>query len=80
MIYYSNKNELLTDNISALNINAKDVGGSGDSFLTSTSMAKIVGASIWESAYLGSIVAAIQVSRVGNVPIKKDELIKEIDF
>lgn len=43
-------------------------------------MAKIVGASIWESAYLGSIVAAIQVSRVGNVPIKKDELIKEIDF
>jgi rfaE bifunctional protein kinase chain/domain len=80
MIYNSNKNELLTDNISALNINAKDVSGAGDSFLTSTSMAKIVGASIWESAYLGSIAAAIQVSRVGNVPIKKDELIKEINF
>ncbi|MDD2894889.1 MAG: PfkB family carbohydrate kinase [Aliarcobacter sp.] len=80
MIYNSNKNELLTDNISALNINPKDVSGAGDSFLTSTSMAKIVGASIWESAYLGSLAAAIQVSRVGNIPIKKDELIKEINF
>jgi rfaE bifunctional protein kinase chain/domain len=80
MIYNSNKNELLTDNISALNINPKDVSGAGDSFLTSTSMAKIVGASIWESAYIGSLAAAIQVSRVGNIPIKKDELIKEINF
>jgi rfaE bifunctional protein kinase chain/domain len=80
MIYNSNKNELLTDNISALNVNPKDVSGAGDSFLTSTSMAKIVGASIWESAYIGSLAAAIQVSRVGNIPIKKDELIKEINF
>jgi bifunctional ADP-heptose synthase (sugar kinase/adenylyltransferase) len=61
-------------------VNPKDVSGAGDSFLTSTSMAKIVGASIWESAYIGSLAAAIQVSRVGNIPIKKDELIKEINF
>jgi len=80
MIYNSNKNELLTDNISALNINAKDVSGAGDSFLTSTSMAKIIGANIWESTYIGSLAAAIQVSRVGNIPINKDELISEINF
>lgn len=78
MIYNSNKDELLTDNIKALNINAKDVSGAGDSLLTCSSMALVVGANIWESAYLGSIAAAIQVSRVGNEPIKKDDILKEI--
>lgn len=43
-------------------------------------MAKVVGANIWESAYLGSIAAAIQVSRLGNIPIKKEELLHELDF
>ncbi|RXJ66615.1 ADP-heptose synthase [Halarcobacter ebronensis] len=80
MIYNSNPEELLTDNIPALNSNAKDVSGAGDSFLICASMTKRVGASIWESAYLGSLAAAIQTSRVGNIPIKKTELIKELDF
>ena len=80
LIYNSNENELLTDNIMALNFNAKDVSGAGDSFLICASMANRVGANIWESAYLGSIAAAIQVSRVGNIPIKKDEIIKELNF
>lgn len=80
LIYNSNQNELLTDNIQALNTNAKDVSGAGDSLLTCSSMAKVVGANIWESAYLGSIAAAIQVSRVGNIPIKKEELINETKF
>ena len=80
VIYNSIKNELLTDNIQALNTNAKDVSGAGDSLLTCSSMAKVVGANIWESAYLGSIAAAIQVSRVGNIPIKKEELLHELDF
>lgn len=80
LIFNSCENELLTDNIQALNTNAKDVSGAGDSLLTCSSMSKVVGANIWESAYLGSIAAAIQVSRVGNIPIKKDELIKEIEF
>ncbi len=80
LIYNSSENELLTDNIQALNTNAKDVSGAGDSLLTCSSMAKVVGANIWESAYLGSIAAAIQVSRLGNIPIKKEELIKETKF
>lgn len=80
LIYNSTQNELLTDNIQALNTNAKDVSGAGDSLLTCSSMAKVVGANIWESAYLGSIAAAIQVSRVGNIPIKKEELLHELDF
>ena len=78
MIYNSNKKELLTDNIPALNSYAKDVSGAGDSLITCASMALSVGANIWEATYLGSIASAIQVSRIGNVPIQKDELIKEI--
>ncbi len=80
MIYNSDKNNLLTDNIPALNTNAKDVSGAGDSLLTCSSMALAMGANIWQSAYLGSIAAAIQVSRIGNVPIKKEEILKELNF
>lgn len=78
VIYNSTSNGLLTDNIPALNLNAKDVSGAGDSLLTCASMALAVKASIWEAAYLGSIAAAIQVSRTGNIPIFKDELFNEI--
>lgn len=79
MIYNSSKNELLTDNITALGNIVKDVSGAGDSLLTCSSMALCVGATVWESAYLGSIAAAIQVSRIGNVPITKDEILKELE-
>lgn len=80
MIFNSNRNELLTDNIPALNNNAKDVSGAGDSLLTCAAMANVIGANIWESTYLGSLAAAIQVSRIGNIPIKKEELLNELNF
>lgn len=79
MIYNNSKDELLTDNINALSCVVKDVSGAGDSLLTCSAMALSVGASIWESAYLGSVAAAVQVSRVGNVPIKKEEILKEFE-
>jgi bifunctional ADP-heptose synthase (sugar kinase/adenylyltransferase) len=78
MIYNSNEGELLTDNVGALGNIVKDVSGAGDSLMTASSMALVAGANIWQSAYLGSMAAAIQVSRVGNIPIKKDEIIKEL--
>jgi len=79
MIYNDTENELLTDNINALGNIVKDVSGAGDSLLTCSSMALAVGADIWQSAYLGSIASAIQVSRVGNVPIQKEELLEELE-
>lgn len=79
MIYNNSKDELLTDNISALGNMVKDVSGAGDSLLTCSSMALCVGADIWQSSYLGSLASAIQVSRVGNIPIKKEELLKELE-
>jgi len=80
MIYNSNENELLTDRLPALSNIASDVSGAGDSLLTCASMAISVGATIWEAAYVGSLAAAIQVSRVGNIPINKDEVLKELSF
>jgi bifunctional ADP-heptose synthase (sugar kinase/adenylyltransferase) len=55
-----------------------DVSGSGDSLLIVASMALASGASIWEASYLGSLAAAIQVSRIGNVPIRSNEIINLI--
>lgn len=69
---------LETDQMHALNTNPKDVSGAGDSLLTTSALALICGATIWEAAYLGSIAAACQVARVGNTPLQKDEIIKEI--
>lgn len=80
MIYNSNKSELLTDNVNALGNIVKDVSGAGDSLMITSAMSLAVGASIWESAYLGSLASAIQVSRVGNIPIKKDEIQKELNI
>lgn len=78
MIYNNTRDELLTDNIEPLGNIVKDVSGAGDSLLTCSSMALCVGANIWESSYLGSLAAAIQVSRMGNIPIQKNEILKEL--
>ncbi len=79
MIYNSTKKSLLTDNINALGNIVKDVSGAGDSLLTASAMALCVGADVWQAAYLGSLASAIQVSRVGNIPIYKDEILKELE-
>jgi len=57
---------------------AKDVAGAGDSFLITASMTLARGGGIWMAAYLGSLAAACQVGRVGNIPLTRNELIAEI--
>lgn len=75
----TDKNETrLTDKIPALNSSPKDVAGAGDSMLITGAMALACGAKIWESAALGSIAAAIQVSRVGNLPLQSTELLDQL--
>lgn len=68
----------LTDRVGALNRAPKDVAGAGDSLLVTAAMAIAAGGSIWEAACLGSLAAAIQVGRVGNTPIKTQELLREL--
>jgi rfaE bifunctional protein kinase chain/domain len=73
-----NSQGLMTDQLPAFNISPKDVSGAGDCLLTCASMALVCGASIWESAYLGSIAAACQVSRIGNLPLSAQDILKEL--
>jgi bifunctional ADP-heptose synthase (sugar kinase/adenylyltransferase) len=67
------------DRLPAFNPSPKDVSGAGDSLFMASSMALRAGADIWQAAYLGSLAAALQVSRVGNLPLTTRELITEID-
>jgi len=67
-----------TDRINALNQNPKDVAGAGDCLLIISAMALSSKSSIWEAAYLGSLASALQVGRVGNIPLNIEELLKQI--
>jgi rfaE bifunctional protein kinase chain/domain len=66
--------DLFSDHLPAFNINPVDPAGAGDSMLVASSLAMCSGASIFQAGFLGSLAAAIQVSRVGNVPIDLKEL------
>lgn len=68
----------LTDRVDALNSAPKDVAGAGDSLLITSAMALASGGSIWEAACLGSLAAAVQVGRVGNTPLRTEELVREL--
>jgi len=68
----------LTDRVDALNAAPKDVAGAGDSLLITSAMTLACGGSIWEAACLGSLAAAVQVGRVGNTPLRSEELIREL--
>lgn len=72
------KSKVPTDKLEAFNDNPIDVAGAGDSMLVTTSMALAAGANIWEAAYIGSLASSIQVSRNGNIPLRKKDLIKYI--
>lgn len=68
----------VTDRVFALNGAPQDVAGAGDSLLITSAMALACGGNIWEAAYLGSLAAAVQVGRVGNTPLRAEELLKEL--
>jgi rfaE bifunctional protein kinase chain/domain len=79
LINASQDGSLRTDRLPAFNLSPKDVAGAGDSFFMSAAMALRVGADIWQSSYLGALAAALQVSRLGNIPLTVAELVTEID-
>lgn len=63
---------LATDEIAAINKNPVDTSGAGDSMLAGASLALASGATIYEAALVGSVLAGIQVGRLGNVPIAQN--------
>jgi len=70
----NDKEEFLTDRISAINNSPKDVAGAGDSMLITSAMVLCVGGTIWMAALLGSVAASLQISRLGNQPLTLQEL------
>lgn len=75
---HENADGWLTDRVPALNDSPKDVAGAGDSLLIASALTLAAKGTIWEAACMGSLAAAIQVGRVGNTPIKYDELMQEL--
>ncbi|MBL6989666.1 MAG: adenylyltransferase/cytidyltransferase family protein [Bacteriovoracaceae bacterium] len=73
-----NPDKYVTDRIPALNTAPKDTAGAGDCLLVTSSLALVAGANIWQGAYLGSIAAACQVGRIGNLRLKTEDLLLEI--
>jgi rfaE bifunctional protein kinase chain/domain len=69
----------MTDRLPALNSTPKDVAGAGDSVFTAASMALCTNADIWHAAYLGGIAAALQISRIGNIPVEMKDILFELD-
>jgi rfaE bifunctional protein kinase chain/domain len=63
-----------TDRIPALNTNPLDVAGAGDSLFSTVGLCRAVGGDIFSAAALGAIASAVQVSRIGNIPISVDDL------
>jgi len=68
------------DKIAALNSAPRDVAGAGDSLLITSAMALASGSNIWESACIGSIAAAVQVSRIGNTPLKAWDVVNALQI
>lgn len=67
-------NGWLTDQVEALNKLPRDVAGAGDSMLVVAALSMAAGGSIWEAASLASMAAAVQVSKIGNIPLSAQEL------
>jgi rfaE bifunctional protein kinase chain/domain len=62
------------DRLPSMNTNPLDVSGAGDSMLVGISLVKALGASSFQAAYIGAIASGIQVGRIGNTPIKIEEI------
>jgi rfaE bifunctional protein kinase chain/domain/rfaE bifunctional protein nucleotidyltransferase chain/domain len=66
---------LRSEYLPAMASHALDALGAGDALLATASLALASGGPLPAAAMLGSLAAAIQVQRVGNVPVRAEELL-----
>lgn len=78
VIYNNSSNNVSTEQINALNQQPLNISGAGDSLLVLLSIYFSLTKNTNESALLGSMAAAIQVSREGNIPIKYEDIVNLI--
>jgi bifunctional ADP-heptose synthase (sugar kinase/adenylyltransferase) len=62
------------DALPSLNNAPVDVSGAGDSLLAAASLTLAVEENLSQAALLGSLSAAMQVARRGNIPIRVENL------
>ena len=76
----TNKSKFKNDRLPSLNVKPISVSGAGDSMLVGASLSLALknDKKIWLAALIGSLFSAIQVSRLGNIPVKAKELIETI--
>lgn len=67
---------IATDQVPALNDSFVDISGAGDSLLATAALSLASSATIYEATLIGSLVAAIQVGRIGNTPITSSSVTK----
>jgi sugar/nucleoside kinase (ribokinase family) len=70
-----NGEEFMTERIEALNTKPVDVSGAGDSMLAGVSLGLTLSNNLHLSGVIGSLCSAIQVSKLGNIPVSKEELL-----
>jgi rfaE bifunctional protein kinase chain/domain len=65
---------LLSEHVPALSDRTVDRLGCGDALLATATLAIASGSSLAQAAYLGSAAAAIELSRLGNLPVDASDL------
>ena len=69
---------LSLDALPSFNQSPVDVSGAGDSMLAAASLAITIENNLAKASLIGSLAAAIQISRIGNIPIEKEQIISLI--
>jgi rfaE bifunctional protein kinase chain/domain len=74
----SNKgsDKFITDRLLALNNSPKDISGAGDAMLITAALTFAVEKNPFIAACMGNIASAIQVGRMGNIPLSLEEFHK----
>ena len=80
VLIYNGTSTIKTDRIEALSAKVVDPAGAGDALMSVSALAMVSKASIWESLFLGSIMAAFQVSRVGNIPLRASQIKEALEI
>ena len=64
---------VVTQHFPSLNAFPVDVVGAGDSLLSGMAVSICAGANIMEASIIGAVVAAVAVSKMGNIPVSNNE-------
>lgn len=79
LVHAGSDDPWVTDRLPAFCKNPVDPAGAGDCLMVTSALAMSCGMSLWESAYLASMAAGIQVGRLGNIPITAGELRESLE-